>query len=111
MPGKEFFMSITIEIETSDGAKLPPLTTAQAMDVYSQLAELLGQNHPAPLLATADWLKPPYRITTDLPLRTSTPLPVPIIVTCGDPPNTYSTGAASSRSMATQPDSVTLIGS
>ena len=104
-------MSITIEIETSDGVKLPPLTTAQAMDIYSQLAELLGQNHPAPLLATADWLKPPYRITTDLPLRTSTPLPVPIIITCGDPPNTFSTDTASSRSMATQPDSVILIGS
>jgi len=82
-------MSITIEIETSDGVKLPPLTTAQAMDIYSQLAELLGQNHPAPVLA-ADWLKPPYRIAPDLPLppRTWTSPPVPIIITCGDPPNT-----------------------
>ena len=83
-------MSITIEIETSDGVKLPPLTTAQAMNVYSQLTELLGQNHPVPLLTAADWLKPPCKVTPDLPLppRTWTPPPVPIIITCGDPPNT-----------------------
>jgi hypothetical protein len=73
---KRNFMSITIEIETSDGVKLPHLTTVQALDVFSQLAELLEQSFSAPLLfepVAAGWLTPPYRITTDLPLRIRTP--------------------------------------
>jgi hypothetical protein len=82
-------MSLTIKVETNDGVKLPSLTTAQALDVFSQLAELLGQNLSTPLLfgpGAAHWLKPSYKIPTDLPPYIQTPPPVPIdIFTCGDP--------------------------
>jgi hypothetical protein len=97
-------VSLTITIKTGDGVvEFPPLTTAQAKEVYRLLAEIFEESHlpPAPQVqgVLPAWSPaPPHKMSSS---RTGAVPLQGVIITCGAPAAQTS---GSSDTTATQAD-------